>query len=108
MKPDELVLLKEAFKQHGGAAYRDVDHKPPFFDEIAQGFGICDKRSYYILTKWDDKGWWDSGVSLRSGWFTPEGVVAIKEILARAQDDSLIKENSSSIPKSQSTKGESK
>lgn len=84
MKTDELALLKEAFKQHGGTAYKEVDPMPPFLDEIAQGLGIHDKRSYYILTKWDDKGWWDSGVSLRSGWFTPEGVKAIKEILARA------------------------
>lgn len=29
-----------------------------------------EKRFYYILGKWADRGWWEYGVSLRGGWFT--------------------------------------
>jgi hypothetical protein len=31
------------------------------------------KREYYLLSKWSGKGYWDYGVSLRSGWVTDDG-----------------------------------
>jgi len=30
-------------------------------------------RLYYVLDKWSDKGYWEYGVSLRSGWLTEDG-----------------------------------
>lgn len=32
--------------------------------------GISDKRAHYLAEKWTRHGWWDYGVSVRSGWFT--------------------------------------
>jgi len=40
--------------------------------EIISISGIDDKRVYYILEKWDRKGWYQCGVSLYSGWLTIE------------------------------------
>lgn len=39
-----------------------------------------DKQLMYYLEKWDLKGWWESGVSTRTGWFTPEGIEHFKNI----------------------------
>lgn len=36
------------------------------------------RRLDAILQKWEGKGWWDCGVSTRSGWLTPEGWIALK------------------------------
>lgn len=32
------------------------------------------KRFMYILDKWDKKGFWDYGVSLRGGWFIERNI----------------------------------
>jgi hypothetical protein len=37
------------------------------------------RRLYAMLDKWDRKGWWDSGVTLRSGWLTTKGEKAFAE-----------------------------
>lgn len=41
-------------------------------DSYFEFIGMNYKRGYYLLRKWSDKGWWDYGVSLRTGWFTQE------------------------------------
>lgn len=73
VKPDEMALR--------AAVLADRKSQPhtsgTFLDELAQGLGIPDSRSYYIGSKWTDKGWWDYGVSLRSGWLTPKGIEAM-------------------------------
>lgn len=33
---------------------------------------IHEKQGYATLDKWEDKGYWDCGVSLGCGWFTDE------------------------------------
>ena len=33
-----------------------------------------DKQLMYYLDKWTGKNWWEYGVSLRTGWFTPQGI----------------------------------
>ena len=43
-----------------------------FVDAIAVQHGFNEKQAMAWVDKWDRKGWWDYGVSLRSGWFTPE------------------------------------
>lgn len=52
--------------------HEDVFHKLPFATDYAAVLSIPEKRAYYLLDKWTNNGWWDYGVSLRSGWFTPE------------------------------------
>jgi hypothetical protein len=39
--------------------------------EIAR-LGIHPKRAYGLIEKWTLRGWWEYGVSLRTGWFTRE------------------------------------
>lgn len=43
-------------------------------------------RGLYILEKWDRKGWWDYGVSLRAGWLTDAGLSALQTTLAATSD----------------------
>lgn len=44
---------------------------------------VTDKQIHYYLEKWAENGWWDYGVSVRSGWFTPEGVEHFLKLFAR-------------------------
>lgn len=41
-----------------------------------------DKQHYYYLEKWESKGYWDSGVSSRSGWPTMKGLEYFKKVLS--------------------------
>lgn len=65
-KPDEVHLATHIL--NGGG--RD----PVLLDAISA-------RWDSILTKWDAKGWWTWGVSMRTGWFTDKGKVAIERRL---------------------------
>lgn len=62
-KLDELALwasLRES--------YRFGDR--PVWPDFAEPLGICMKRCYSLLEKWQRNGWWESGVNPRWGWFT--------------------------------------
>lgn len=61
MKPDERDLLL--------AIARLGPHQFPF---NVMG-SMHPKRLEYILSKWENKGWFECGVSLRTGWLTDEG-----------------------------------
>lgn len=41
-----------------------------FADVVAANIGMEWGRAQDILEEWTDRGWWDWGVSLRSGWLT--------------------------------------
>ena len=41
--------------------------------------GMNDKRAHYLANKWAGRGWWDSGVTLRSGWFTDSAPQSLAE-----------------------------
>lgn len=41
-----------------------------FADAVAERLDIDWARAEYLLEKWTKLGWWDWGVSLRSGWLT--------------------------------------
>lgn len=47
------------------------------------------KQEYSYLSKWSRKGWWDYGVSLRSGWLTDEG----REALQKRFSESIQQDN---------------
>ena len=77
MKPDELALLKTlAF------------HRPkqtwtgPNAEDVGISLGMHHKRVDYILNKWTNKGWWNYGVSARTGWLTEAGVSKAVELFA--------------------------
>lgn len=68
MKPDERLLLL--------AVARLGPHQFPF--NVAGN--MHPKRLNYLLEKWTSKGWFDYGVSARTGWLTPLGLVIAGEI----------------------------
>lgn len=43
-----------------------------FADVVAERIGLNENRAYYLLEKWCRAGWWEFGVSMRSGWLTDE------------------------------------
>lgn len=67
MNENESKLLAMLLARTGKKPYVNVTG----FDEETD---IAPKQWYYYLTKWSDKGWFDYGVSARTGWFTPEGI----------------------------------
>jgi hypothetical protein len=75
MKLDEQKLLQALAWRCDRAFVTD------YFDVI----GMNHKRGLGILEKWTEKGWWDYGVSVRSGWITYEGICAAKANRAAAQ-----------------------
>lgn len=56
-----------------------VNHKPCVnitgFDDSEP---LDANQWYYYLTKWAKKGWFEYGVSARTGWFTPEFIEQYK------------------------------
>lgn len=67
MKEDERKLLDALLRRH--------QTKVPWnADALFEPLGINRKRGYYILEKFDKKGWWMYGVSLRSGYLTENGL----------------------------------
>lgn len=68
MKTDELQLLQAVADKPQGV----------FADGCFEPIGMHPKRGMYLLGKWASKGWWEYGVTLRSGWLTPEGIAAAK------------------------------
>lgn len=59
-KPDEIAYY---------AAIR-AKGRGIFADTVAERLEIEWSRAAYLLAKWEGAGWWDWGVSLRSGWLT--------------------------------------
>ena len=43
--------------------------------DAAERLGINANRAEYLYRKWSRKGWFDCGVSARTGWKTPEGAL---------------------------------
>ncbi len=52
---------------------------------VPESMCALDKRGLYILGKWEARGWWDCGVTLRSGWLTDKGLAEMPAFLARAE-----------------------
>jgi hypothetical protein len=63
-KPEEIKLYALLREQRP-----TWSQQHPCADEFFEEAG-CGKKGYYYLQKWSDKGWWECGVSLRTGWFT--------------------------------------
>lgn len=74
MKPDEKALLAVMAATPSQAA-RGMEFAT---DLATRLLAMDEKRCLYLLGKWADKGWWEYGVSLRSGWMTPTGLAASK------------------------------
>lgn len=58
-----------------------LDHDEQGIDmwrHFVESGGVNDKRYHYVLSKWSDRGWWNYGVSLRSGWLESVGREAMQ------------------------------
>jgi hypothetical protein len=60
MKPDERDLLLAVFRGDF-ARYAGV------------ALGIPAKRVEYLCQKWTDRGWYDYGIAVDTGWLTTAG-----------------------------------
>lgn len=71
-KPDEVALY--AALRARSTVVNEYVRSPGdimALEDEAKRLGIHEKRAFTLVGKWCDKGWWDYGVTLRSGWFTP-------------------------------------
>lgn len=75
MKPDEVWFLLELAKRRP----RQLANGP-YATDISTELGIHPKRALYILRKWEGKGWWESGVSERSGFLTDKGKEMVRRL----------------------------
>lgn len=69
MKEDERRLLEEMQR-------RARSGQPCSAREVVRELGINEKRAAYILWKWTDRGWYNYGVNVMSGWLEREGMNA--------------------------------
>jgi hypothetical protein len=67
-RPDEIQFRAAIL-----AIYEAGGH--PYAGALAQALGIPGKRARYLCEKWEDKGWWESGVSPLAGWLTEAGLL---------------------------------
>jgi len=77
MKPDEAALLVLVSECGMHARPRGL-----MADELAEIIGMHWKRCYYLLEKWNRRGWFSSGVSARTGWLEDEGKHVAHQTLA--------------------------
>lgn len=87
VKADEIKLAQH-FAQFP-AYNRGAD--VPAMRGVEESWKGPQKRLWFILSKWADRGWVEYGTSIRGCWVTPEGVeplakLAEKEYANEAQD----------------------
>lgn len=66
-KPEELALMRLVLDSGGRVP--------------CDRWESLTKPEYGYLDKWTRKGWWDYGVTLRSGWLTKRGFEALRAAL---------------------------
>ena len=49
----------------------------PTVREIVDTLGMHHKRAEYICKKWSERGWYDWGVSVLTGWLEGDGLTAV-------------------------------
>jgi len=42
------------------------------WENVLKKLDLDEEQAYFYLHKWADEGLWDSGVTPRTGWFTPK------------------------------------
>lgn len=72
-KPDEIALY-DALRERARNGRNDLPRSPGTYalGEEAERLGIPYKRAHALMEKWCRAGWWEYGVTVRSGWFTRE------------------------------------
>jgi hypothetical protein len=72
MKNDEAELLQACQK-------RVPPNGTEMPREVAASLGMHPKRAAYIFQKWTDRGWYNYGVSVGTGWMEPEGLAVAEK-----------------------------
>ncbi len=67
IKPDEEMFF---FMCKGLCGQQQPDRTLVKDLILTPGFPIHPKRAMMMLEKWTDRGWWEYGVSLWTGWMT--------------------------------------
>jgi len=75
LKRDEREFLKRVVSQVSAALVLRSDNCP-----------VPVKRGYYLLDKWTRKGFWEYGVTSRTGWFTQAGKDWLEDLGLIRQD----------------------
>jgi hypothetical protein len=73
----EEIALYAALRALAPGAYMNPGIEA--IEDQARRLGVPEKRAFCWVEKWCCKGWWDYGVSLRGGWFTPEAPPSLGE-----------------------------
>lgn len=64
------VIFKPLF---GGKGYQTKDYLTPRKIINLNRHRINHKRAWYLLSKWEKKGWYEYGTTLDLGWMTEKG-----------------------------------
>ena len=72
-EPDELRMMQMTTPR--------APYNAPIFAQIPDW--LPEERFFFILQKWEERGWWEHGVSLRTGWLTVTGKACIEIILQK-------------------------
>jgi len=75
MKDDERWFMQQVYDKCGNGYI----HKEGITPRDVINSGECTekmhyKRCWYLLKKWENKGWYECGVTDDLGWLTPKGI----------------------------------
>lgn len=70
VKDDEIQMRRIALKH------------PKLVGFTLEEMGFNWKRVNSVLSKWESKGWYNWGTSIRGGWLTEEGIKEFKKLEA--------------------------
>lgn len=70
IKFKELILMSCALSAQPGELIEVVNYS---------------SQLHYYLKKWEQRGWWEYGVSLRGGWLTSVGKIELSSIILNIQ-----------------------
>ncbi|MHC1788533.1 hypothetical protein [Solidesulfovibrio sp.] len=72
-KEDARIFLK-ALQARSGQGNAGTAFVRPIILEMAEKYGIPEKRCLFLLDKWGSKGWYEYGTVIDGGWLTDEGM----------------------------------
>ncbi len=82
VKPDEIRMMRRMLEMErdfrGGSVVEQDCLSEAEWAELSS-------RWAYVLDKWTRKGWWEYGVSLRTGWLTDAGYEALPRMIAETE-----------------------
>ena len=80
------ILTRPAIKEYFKTRRSNVEYPPHISmkDIVLTDLRVPVGRAVWYLEKYSSRDWYDVGVSLLTGWFTPKGIQALKDLLEHA------------------------